>query len=209
MQNVVRAASAALLSHASEYGNGARKGPAHLIAVEGCRHVVGGKSMSGGEIMNSIWQSVMPHDLMASIPAPIIKHESLCTVQEVRAILKELDADGQVDAITHDYHLARTEQIFNEEKSQSQTVQMYYPSAANGAGSRLDPSHTFIVSLVNSGGGEEEDISQQEQWGEKWAQGPLHAISRVIERRTRGRVNVEVALAKILRKRHKPSETAS
>jgi hypothetical protein len=210
VQNVVRGMTAALLCHTNEHYS--EKGRMQLIAVEGCRHVVGGKPMSGGQIMESIWAHAMPPDVMDQIASPIIEHTSRCSVQEIRAVLRHLDADGCLDAITHAYHVPRTQQILDEEKLPSQTVEAYDPLRAVASGRFFHPSHRFIADIYHAWEVHRPHVLEshaREEKGEAQIQLPLHTVSRRVERLTGGILNIETLMARVLRKGYSPRKTAS
>jgi hypothetical protein len=207
-QDVTRASAAALLRNALSY----RLGHPQLVAVEGCEHRVGGKLMSGAQIMESIWKNVVG-ELTLDYPKPIIEHTSRSTVEEVRAILRYADHNGSVELVTDDYHVPRTERIAREEKLYGQQVAVHSPFFIAHSSHLVSPQQRFAVDICRTS--EEVDQAaldayfQKERKGETRVLGPLHAISRRIERMTFGKVNVETAMAKALRKGYSTAKTAS
>ena len=166
--------------------------------------------MSGGQIMESIWNNVVPEEVMRTIPKPLIEHYSRSTVEEVRAVLAHMDVRDRLELITHPYHIPRTQRIAKEEKMADQEVHVYPPEQGANSGWPLDPDHTFIYDLSRASekhAWEVMDYMKREEKKEKRILRPLHAVSRVIEVVTNGAVNIETAMAGYRGKRFSPENS--
>lgn len=196
VQDIARASAAALLAaHQKQEGV-----PSRLITVEGCPQIVGGQPMVGADIMESIWSHVVPREVMSVLPSPIIERTSDCTVREVRTILSHLQGGGTVQGVTHEYHQPRVEKILREEAAHiDQIPDVLTPEQIIKSIGNDQPSHRFIAALVNAGAPSSETVTG-EHVKEKLIYEPLHIISRLGEKLTNGTFNLEMFMAKIMRK---------
>lgn len=196
VQDIARASAAALLAaHQKRQGSTSR-----LITVEGCPQIVGGQPMMGADIMESIWRYVVPQEVMSALPAPIIERISECTVREARAILAHLQDNETVQGVTHSYHQARAHKILREEAKNGQKVNnVLTPEQIIEHIGIKQPSHRFIADLVSAGAPTSKTVQAECRKG-ALIYTPLHMISRLGERITFGKFNLEMSLAKKMRK---------
>ena len=188
VQNVARAAASAVIAH---------KEGAHLICVEGCPQQVGNNALVGSEIMEHIWTGVVPREILQPNQL-IIEDISGCTIEEVRAILQHVDKAGIIDVVTHEYHLKRTNTLLKEEKEPYQSIAVRTPSSvANGLVDSF-PKAEYLRDLIGAGEPTEEFIAKERTM--ERILGPLHSISRVLEKGTFGQFNLEMQLAAKMRK---------
>jgi|GEM_PF-5897817 len=196
VQNISRAATAALFAaHQKQNGIASR-----LITVEGCPQIVGGQPMMGADIMESVWSRIVPQEIISALPFPIIERISDCTVREARAILAQIRDGGTVQGITHDYHQGRVQKILREEAGGDQEIpDVLTPEQIIELVGGEQPSYRFIADLVKAGAPTSETV-QGERKKEKLIYVPLHAISRLGEKLSFGKFNLEMLLAKKMRK---------
>ncbi len=196
VQDIARASAAALLA-----ANQKQQGIAsRLIAVEGCSQIVGGKSMTGADIMESIWSRVVPQEIMSALYLPIIEHISDCTVREARAILAHLPEGGTVHCITHGYHQARVQKMLREEAGDGQRIHdVLTPEQIIERVGFAQPFYRFIADVVSAGAPTAETV-RAEHKKEVLIYAPLHMVSRFGEKITFGTFNLEMFLAKKMRK---------
>lgn len=188
LQNVARATAAAVLAH---------KEHAHLISVEGCPQQVGDNTLVGSEIVEHIWRGVVPRDII-NPEQFIIEDISGCTVEEVRTIMSHLSRIGIIDGVTHEYHKPRTEQIFQEEKAFLQHTVVRTPSSVANSLSKFFPRAEYIREVIRAGEPTQEFIEQEQKM--ERILGPLHTVSRMMEKGTFGLFNLEKTLAARMRK---------
>lgn len=196
VQDISRASAAALLSvYRKQNSINSR-----LITVEGCQQIVGGKPMMGADIMASIWTNVIPRNVMSNLPEPIVECTSNCTVCEARAVLNHIPQGGSVQAVTHDYHLARVQGILEEEAIAGQEIlDVLTPDQIIKLVGVEQPSYRFISDLVKASTPPSELIKIEAE-KERLIYHPLHFISRFGEKLTFGMFNLEMFLARRMRK---------
>ncbi len=193
VQDIARASASALQAAAL----GQRGRSVMLASVEGCEQIVGGKPITGGKIMESIWCS-LPADLMAGIPIRI-EQRSRCTIQEVRALLEAFGTSGKSSAIcgvTHGYHVPRVSRMLREESQKETVVQVETPETIVDI-FHNQPYADFVRDVVKAGA--PSTIVALKEGMMECAYTPLHGISRLGEFLT-GR-NLEMFLANRTRKK--------
>lgn len=205
VQDIARAQAAAILARNTEWHGGR----ARLVSVEGCRHVVGGETMSGARLMGRIWENVVPSEIVGGLPPPELVSLSLCTVEEIRAILnRRRDNTELVVPITHDYHADRVQRILKEEDPRVYASLMT-PDDALRQVDAFPETKTFLQRLIRAAEPSAE-FRRKEERAERFVNGPLHAVSHWIEQRTKrpARVgwNLESWLARKLRIRADDSD---
>lgn len=198
VQDVARVSAAAVLALRNPRGADVHPRP---IFVEGCPQTVGGKTMYGGEIMQSIWENVVPSALKEANQnsTPIVKSVSDCTVREVREILAELESNGVLYGVTHEYHRERVETILGEEAEPAQVVQVYSPSWATADIPGTYGPMRFVKDVVAAGMPTPQTL-RKENRNEAFIYKPLHRVSRTVEWLTNGKFNLEMHLAERMRK---------
>jgi hypothetical protein len=195
-QDIARAAAGALFAAYQQRGGT----PSCLVTVEGCPQSVGGQSMTGASIMESIWHHVVPPEVMSALPAPIVEHVSDCTVREARAVLAHVGPGETVHGITHEYHAKRVGKILREEANIHHVVgDVFTPEQVIERMADTQPSSRFIADLVQAGAPSDETV-KAERKKEAFIYGPLHKVSRMGEKITFGAFNLELFLAKKMRK---------
>jgi hypothetical protein len=197
IQNVVRASIAVLLANTLQR----RGGTPQLISVEGCLQEIGGRTMGGAGIVESIWCHVVPEELMRGLLPPIVENVSDCTVAEARTLLSHVrETQSRLHAITHDYHVARVARTLREEAGSSDAIRVYTPEAIAGAANIRQPAEQFIADIVRVGAIPKATL-RKERLLEAFIYWPLHVVSRGVEHATGGYVTVEEWIARRLRTR--------
>jgi len=199
IQNVARAASGALLAQNKRDANETRR----LISIEGCMQRVGDEMLTGSQVMQKIWENVVPDEIMRDVPPPIVENISYCTVAEVRGILKYIGDSGILHAVTHSYHKPRVEDVFREEmntKPGGHCIAVWTPEDVVQLSDIRHPYEHFVRDLVMRSMPPNHEVKREMRL-EKWMYRPLHTLSRVGEVLTRGRFNLEQRLASRLRLR--------
>lgn len=201
-QDIARATAAALAG-AEINRNG---GDARLVSVEGCPQQIGNRALSGGEIIQGIWRQVVPKELMAALPEPTIRLVSGCAIEEVRTVLKELRAIEGWDlvGVTHDYHIGRVDKMLHEEMLTGESARVLSPREVVRDFRADQPYERFAADLVKAGEPDTEIVAKERKW-EKLVYGPLHSISRFLEKRFGG--NFEIWMANRARKKPKQLPT--
>lgn len=195
VQDIARAHAAAVLAHGA-HTNGKL---ARLVSVEGCVHTVGSERVSGSQLMGRLWENVVPLSVMESLPPVELSNHSVCTVQEVRAILGlRNQAYDHITAVTDPYHQARVEATFAEENKAPNTITVSTPEMAL-SGARLPQSELNFLGALMKAAKPSEEFVKAEAKAESRINGPLHSISRHVERWTG--FSPEIFLAERLRKR--------
>lgn len=105
-QTLARAVSAAIL--AIDYQAKGQK--VTLLSVEGCIHRVGPMEVTGAEIVEAIWESIVEPCL--ALPTQAFLSQSCCTVEESRLIVDEAlknQGKAKILCVTHCYHRQRVD----------------------------------------------------------------------------------------------------
>ncbi len=194
VQDIARATASALQAAALKQ----RGRSVMLASVEGCEQTVGGKPMTGGKIMESIW-CALPGELMAGIPIRIEEH-SRCTIQEVRALLEAFRTNGRSTAIcgvTHGYHVPRVSRMLREESSKETVVQVETPETIGNI-FRNEPYADFVRDVAAAGAPSIKTLLKEGFMECIYA--PLHDLSRAGEFLFGG-FNLETYLANRARKK--------
>lgn len=204
-QDIARTAAAAL------YGvDLQRQGQTvNLVAVEGCLQQIGDRRLHGGQIIERIWKDVVPREIVKQLPAPIIQTISGCVIEEVRAVLDELRklGGGNVVGVTHEYHAARVAKMLGEEVGGVEKSEVLTPEEIIQRVRADQPFEKFVVDLVRASAPTREVIQKEEK--DERIFGPLHKLSRVLEKCSFGGFNLEIFLANRLRKRKQQKLLAS
>lgn len=196
LQNIARVASTALLAARTKQ----QGGEARLIAVEGCRHRIGGRSMSGAEVANHIWEDVVPVVISDHCLRPIVHCISDCTMGEVRALFQYAPRDSTLQPVTHAYHRDRVDLLFAEERNGHDVHGTQTPEEiAQGFDVHPQTQEGFLKQIIAIASPPPAFVAREEK-AERSIYKPLHTLSHSVERWTRGRFNLELFLARKMRK---------
>jgi hypothetical protein len=195
VQDIARATASAVQAHVFRQDGLAPM----LMSVEGCEQVVGGRHMTGGRIMESIWHDALPSELTRDIPVHV-EEKSHCTVQEIRELLKADPLVKRMAAVTHSYHKPRVERLLQEEMPAGKGYSVDTPESVMETHVRRIGSGLglFAIDLVQAGM-PSADLMKKERIKETFVYGPIHYVSRWIESLS-GR-NLEMYLADRTRKK--------
>ncbi len=177
VQDIVRASTSAM--QAMMLGRDGRR--VTLASVEGCEQTVGGKQMTGGKIMESIWHS-LPAELIGDTPIHI-EERSRCTIEEVRLLLQALQGQGEkgaICAVTHSYHEARAARMFREEAPKDVVTQVLTPGSLLDIFERARPPHFNFVRNLAIAGNPSMELQRREEKME-WIYASIHTVSRLGE----------------------------
>lgn len=174
VQDIARAYAAAIEARAFQ-----RNGDSpFLVSVEGCEQTVGGEQMTGGRIIEHIWDS-MPIEIISGVPQHI-EHISHCTIEEARTITQKFPG-MHIAAVTHGYHVARVETMLQEEVQPDVRIQVRTPmEIMNKYEDSSDEMDAFAYDVVKAGEPTDAIVARERKM--EWIYGPLHMVSRLGEK---------------------------
>lgn len=94
-----------------------------LFSPEGCVHRVGNRAVRGAQMFREMWTGeLLPSEVKSRLKAPVIEYYSDCTSREVARVLARLDEHGTAEVITDEYHVDRSQAIYDKRMGSDQDV---------------------------------------------------------------------------------------
>lgn len=130
VQDVRRAMVAAALAFCKDADDAQER---QLFSPEGCVHRVGNRAVRGAQMFREMWTGdLLPQDMKSRLQAPVVEFYSDCTSREVARVLARLEEGGTAEVVTDEYHVDRSQAIYDKRMGPDQEVIVESPEALSG-----------------------------------------------------------------------------